>query len=1191
MNMYPGSLPFTLPLLAISILTMGMAIYAFHRPKQPGSVTFGWLTTSMTVWSIFYAYELLAPTLSTKILAAKLEYIGIASIPVIWFIFALEYTGHANWLTRGRHFALMAFPTLTFGLSLTNEFHHLMYTGTGLDPQGYPTLVILGYGSWFWVHVAFSYSLILAGVMLYLVSYFQTQRLFRQQMSVMVFGSMLPLIVNAVRLFTPIPLHGFDLTPFTFAFSGILLAIGLFRFSLIDLLPIAAPLVIENLPDAVVVIDEHKRLVDLNPAGRLWLKVGNEAIGRNAHEILPLLEPVWQYWDANETHIQLGFGEGDQRRLFDLSITPLRDSKNRMVGRVIIARDVSREQMLLAAERNHASQMELLNEITNTALQMPDLHQALQVLADQLSQLLRADGASITLWNDAEQRVISATAYGEYRETNRDTKLEPGENAMTASVLREGRPLAVEDVYDTPYMNPQLAPDVPIRSLLGLPLIANERKMGAALISFNQRHQFTTEEIALGEQAAGQIALAIYKAQLYETERNHARQMELLNSITRASLDVTTLREMLQTLADQTGELFQSDGTFITLWDELEQKTIPGAAYGELRETYPSMKFDSKETTLTGSVLRAGHPLAVDDVFNTPHMSANIAAKFPSRSLLALPLIAHGQKLGAALISFNQPHHFTEQEIAIGEQAAAQIALALNKTQLLDTVSHRIVQMGLLQEVSRQMTESLDVTEVCQRTVDAMVNVFGYDEAAISLLIENNELELTAIGGTKDMGFSPGFRQKMGQGIMGHVAETLKPYFSNDIIHDPYYYHPSSQGSGSAMGVPMLREGQLAGVVYIQSTPPHAIIPDDLQTLQTLASHLVTAMQKARLYENAHEHLTSMTTLQSVTETVTSSLELGNIFRTVIQLLKETYGYTYVSIYLLNDSTLQLGAQVGYPEELIIREIPVNMGITGRTVRTRQTQFIPNVRADPTFLIASYDVESEICVPLLKNNNILGVLNIESASNRPLTEKDVDLLMSIANPVALAIDNAHLHARATSLALTDGMTGLFNRRAFDQSLEIELARAKRYGHSLSLIIIDMDSFKIYNDTYGHPAGDERLKAIANIMLDNVRDPDVAARYGGEEFAIILPHTSKEGAILLAERLREISERQAPKELIDRAYIPGYTISLGVATFPYDGITVPAILRAADNAEMNAKRLGKNRVCAAESSEKFSSEQA
>jgi diguanylate cyclase (GGDEF)-like protein len=228
-------------------------------------------------------------------------------------------------------------------------------------------------------------------------------------------------------------------------------------------------------------------------------------------------------------------------------------------------------------------------------------------------------------------------------------------------------------------------------------------------------------------------------------------------------------------------------------------------------------------------------------------------------------------------------------------------------------------------------------------------------------------------------------------------------------------------------------------------------------------------------------------------------------------------------------------------------------------------------------------VESEICIPLLKNDNLLGVLNIESNSNRPLTKKDIDLLTAFANPVALAIDNARLHAKITSLALTDGLTGLTNRRAFDQIFDIEIARAVRYTHSLALIMIDIDSFKVFNDTYGHPAGDERIKAIASILLANVRNPDIAARYGGEEFVIILPHTDKADATILAERLRESAEAQAPEKATPNTPIAGYTISLGVASFPEDGMTSAELLFAADNAELTAKTFGKNRVCAASNS--------
>lgn len=1018
--MYPGSLPYALSLMAITALTAGIAIYAFRHRRLPGAATFGWLTIGMTLWSFLYALEMLAPTLSGKILAGKLEYIGFTTTPVLWFVFALKYTGHKDWLTPFRRNVLIAFPLVTLCLAFTNEFHSLIWTGTSLDPQGYPSLIIIDHGTWFWFHITFSYSLIIAGMALYLITYVQTQPIFRKQMNLIVIGSTAPLLLNVFTIFTSIPLHGFDLTPFAFALSSVLSSIGFFRFNLLKLAPIAASLVMENLRDAVIVLDEYKRLVDINSAGRIWLKVGDEVIGQDAGKVLKLLEPIWQKWEAGESPILLMVAENGQRRWFDIAISPVQNPNKILLGSVIIARDTSREQELLAAEHRYA------------------------------------------------------------------------------------------------------------------------------------------------------------------------RQMEILNSITLASMTTNTFHEMLQKLADRLGELLEADGAFITLWDEREKRVIPTAAYGKLREVYPTLTYEPGEITLTASVLQAGYTLAVDNVFKSPFLNPDIAARFPSHSVLALPLISHEQKLGAALISFDQPHIFNEQEIIIGEQAAAQIALALSKFQLLDSVSHRVVQLSLLDKVSRQMTESLDEKEICERTVQAIVNVFGYDEAAISLL-NGNDLELIAVDGTVDMGFSPGFRQNVGQGIMGYVAETHQYYFASDITRDPYYYHPASKGVGSALGAPILYEGKLLGVVYIQSAPPKPIFVEDIVTMQTLASHLAITIQKARLYADARDHLTSMTTLQSVTETVTSSLELNNIFNTVVQLLKETYGYTYVSIYLLEDSILKLGAQAGYPKELIIHDIPVSTGITGRTVRTRQTQFIPNVRSDPTFLIASYEVECEICVPLLKNGNVLGVLNIESSSSRPLTERDVNLLTSFASPVAMAIDNARLHAKATSLALTDGMTGLFNRRAFDQYLDTELIRAERYGHSLSLIILDMDSFKEYNDTYGHPAGDERLKSIAIILLANMRDPDVAARYGGEEFAIILPHTSKEGAINLAERLREIAEEQAPGEPGARAYIPGYTISLGVATFPEDGTTVASLLRAADNAEITAKRLGKNRVCGAETSENLPSE--
>ncbi len=1009
--MYPGSLPYALSLLIIAFFTGGIALYAFHHTRDASANSFGWFMLAMTEWVAAYAIETMAPTVKAKTLADQFTYLGIAATPTFWLIFALEYTSNTKWLTGRLKIVLAAWPLAVLGVALTNDFHHLMWRSARFDPNGLPGLIFDGYGPAFWAIVAISYIVVLAAIMLYIIAYQKSTRVFQRQIGIMIIGSLIPLVGDAISETYQFQQHGLDPTPFTFALSGILLALGFFRYDLLNVIPLAASLVIENLRDAVVVVDNLDRIVNLNPAAYKWLGIGEEAIGQDAHRVLKGMDVIWDHWDAPEVQFQLDLGGAEQRRWFHLMISSLRDRRGRIQGRVIVARDRTREQ--------------------------------------------------------------------------------------------EG----------------------------------------------------------------------------LEFERRHTRQMELLNTITRVALESTDLYDILQQLADQIGITLDADGAYITLWDKFNQRAIPAAAYGKLRDTYPSTRIDPSEHTLTESVLSAGHPLAIEDVLNTRYKGDSIASRFPSKSILALPLIANQAELGAVLIAFNHPHHFTNDEIAIGDQVGSQIALAIYKARLLEDSYHRIAQLGLLDEVSKSVADSLDEKEIIQRAVEAVISRFGYAEAAISMLVDNSQLEVAAIGGTEDIGYNLGYRQKVGEGIIGRIAETRLAYITGDIENDPYYFTIGKR-SGSAVGVPMLNENQLLGVLYVESAQREAFRQDDIQVLHTLTSHVVTAIQKARLFARVQNHLQVLTTLQSISQTVASSLDLAEIFQTVVQLLKDTFDYAYVSIYLLEDTILRLGAQVGYPSELILHKIPVTSGVMGRTILTKQAQFISDVTKDPAFLRASYEVESEICAPLLKEGKPLGVINVEAAPGHSLTQSDVDLLTALAGPVAIAVDNARLHAKVKSLALTDGMTNLLNRRAFDQTLTVEIARAERYGHSLALILLDLDNFKTYNDRWGHPAGDERLKEVAELLQSNVRNPDVAARYGGEEFAIILPHTSRKGALSLAERIREAAEAQGEDAIKSDGFIPGYTISLGVAAFPEDGKSAGDLLLAADNAAFAAKRLGKNRVCLA-----------
>jgi two-component system cell cycle response regulator len=162
------------------------------------------------------------------------------------------------------------------------------------------------------------------------------------------------------------------------------------------------------------------------------------------------------------------------------------------------------------------------------------------------------------------------------------------------------------------------------------------------------------------------------------------------------------------------------------------------------------------------------------------------------------------------------------------------------------------------------------------------------------------------------------------------------------------------------------------------------------------------------------------------------------------------------------------------------------------------------------------------------------------------------------------------------LALIDGLTHIYNRRYFDELLRREVDRAMRYPQKFSLLMIDIDDFKKYNDTYGHLAGDRVLKGIASILFHRTRSTDFVARFGGEEFVLIAPHTDKKGASVLAARIADLVAKE--NFVLTDSTVTNVTVSIGVATFGDDATTKEELIQSADKALYQAKRLGKNRVC-------------
>ncbi|MBI5875145.1 MAG: diguanylate cyclase, partial [Deltaproteobacteria bacterium] len=191
------------------------------------------------------------------------------------------------------------------------------------------------------------------------------------------------------------------------------------------------------------------------------------------------------------------------------------------------------------------------------------------------------------------------------------------------------------------------------------------------------------------------------------------------------------------------------------------------------------------------------------------------------------------------------------------------------------------------------------------------------------------------------------------------------------------------------------------------------------------------------------------------------------------------------------------------------------------------------------------------------------------------TGEDESLLFMLAFQSATAVENARLYTKTTELATTDGLTSLLNRRAFMERLTEEAARSSRYEHYFSFLLIDIDHFKLVNDTYGHAAGDAVLKLLAQILKRQTRSVDIVGRYGGEEFAIILPETNSSGAQLVGERIRNVVSK-LPFILPNGSEI-GLTISIGIACFPSCAGNIEQLIERADAALYSAKNAGRNLV--------------
>lgn len=320
--------------------------------------------------------------------------------------------------------------------------------------------------------------------------------------------------------------------------------------------------------------------------------------------------------------------------------------------------------------------------------------------------------------------------------------------------------------------------------------------------------------------------------------------------------------------------------------------------------------------------------------------------------------------------------------------------------------------------------------------------------------------------------------------------------------------------------------------------------------------------------------------LEQVSRLLVTSGATRELLERVADVMVQRFGYALAAIFVMEEGTLKLGAQRGY--ELDTSTFNPERGVVGRAAKTGEVQLVQDVRTDPDYIEGDPRVVSEIAAPMVLDGVLLGVLNIESIAAQPLDRIDRDLVTTMAGKIAASLALARDRQALADLAVRDGLTGLHNRRYFDDAVARLLAARDATPESerrpVSAILFDLDHFGMFNKFHGVQVGDQALRVFAHVLRERMRQTDMVARYGGEEFVVLLDGADREQAVRVAEKVRS---RLASRTIAAEDGAPlRLTVSAGCAALDDAEPTSEALLRTTDVALSMAKRGGRDRVVAA-----------
>lgn len=706
--------------------------------------------------------------------------------------------------------------------------------------------------------------------------------------------------------------------------------------------------------------------------------------------------------------------------------------------------------------------------------------------------------------------------------------------------------------------------------------------------------------------AAG-VAANVIAARTLARARREVTRSRALRHVAQELAGQLDLNTVLDDIVDRTRTLFDADKAGLWLIEE-DEHPFHVAAHRGLGDAFQAatgrLRWDTPSVGVQAA--RERRTVVMRDASNRADMGAMKSAyrREGIKTACLVPLVSHDQALGVIGLYHTRDHDWPDDEVALAQSFANQAAVAISNARLYRSVADQAARIRSIQDLSSRLNRLTDVQAIADAIVSEASSLAAYHDIRV-YTVDWETRTCDPVAFTDRLLGEGDFREKLkvdvGEGsFTGWVAEHGEPLLINDALADTrgHTIEGTDDIDESMLVVPMVFEGRSVGVVALSKLGKDQFSNDDLQTMSIFAGYAAQAIASAAAYERLElqsgeleRQLNSQRQLLEINERLLSTLDQQHVLDTIADGLRSVVHYDNLSIYRadpVNRVLVPVLTRERHAEEIMRYIVPFGRGLMGWATDHAEPVLANDALNDPRAVQipgTPADAEALAVVPLVSQDEVIGCMNISRiGADSIFSEQDFELIKLFAGQASIALRNADTHHAVSQRADTDALTGLGNHGAFQRTL-VELLdaaaagakgkgkgkRAKAKVDPISLLMMDLDFFKGYNDRLGHPAGDALLHAIGTAIYGAARSDDRVFRYGGDEFALVLPGVDADAAASIGERVRRAVSRLTGDDAVP------VTISVGVATIPGDATDKNTLIGAADTALYYGKQSGGDQV--------------